>query len=323
VVTQIYWWVGVGFVACLSIVQEGTMKTRTLSSVALIVLLALTSGCAKKLYGNKKYPQASIQSYFNRDSRHCKADSYKYVSSPQINYSQPKSGDMLQSFVNGYNLGGISEANKARSMIYWDCMHQLGWYRMAPQTNSVAIKQKVQPNTIFTFKGKNYTTSQDALAAIKQSISEAALELTPVTTNPTGNAIVITSLQEKCTKYCVSDKQKKESTPDGVRYLGEYWKQTYAGFQKYLEVGNIFRSVAHEYHDSPRQRVVELSDQFDAIIYLDIQSKSDMSWQIIVPPWPMPVRINFGKDATTGTEKRQSWIANVSNEVSSAASINH
>jgi len=161
----------------------------------------------------------------------------------------------------------------------------------------------------YTYNGKSYSSAEAAHTGHIEHLKALEADIVSVEENPSGSAVIITPSQKTCEALGVS--RKGLPPEDIVQYVGKYLEDDYSFFRNYLNRGNIFKSVAYEINDFPRQRAREISKDYDATIYLDMQSASQVSWVFMAPPKNEPELIHIDSKAGAGAPKIQSWVNNV------------
>ena len=165
----------------------------------------------------------------------------------------------------------------------------------------------------YSYNGKTYSSAEDAHVGHIEYLRTVEADIVPVGGKPSGSAVIITPSQKTCEALAVT--RKNLPPEDIVKYVGKSIEDDYSFFLNFLNKGNIFKTVVHEINDFPRQRAREVSNDYDATIYLDMQSASQISWFFMVPPDNEPEQINFDNLAEAGAPKIQSWINDVHSKV--------
>lgn len=165
----------------------------------------------------------------------------------------------------------------------------------------------------YSYNGKSYSSAEDAHAGHIEYLRSIEAGIVPVAGNPSGRALLVTPSQKTCEALGVTRKGHAEG--EIVQYIGKSLEDDYSFFLNFLNKGNVFKTVTGEISDFPRQRAREASKEYDATIYLDMQSASQVSWVLISPPDNKPKQINMDSMAAPGAPKIQSWINDVHNKM--------
>jgi len=158
----------------------------------------------------------------------------------------------------------------------------------------------------YTFNNKVYGTPEDALAAHKEFLVDVQNELKPYETPSAGKAVIITPSKKTCAALGVT--RKGQPAQELVDYIGQDLSLDYAFFSNFLRTSNLFTTVDSIVVDYPLQAVNKVKNDYDVIIYLNIQSPTQIGWFLITPQDNKPRAINMDNLAKNGAPKIQSWL---------------
>ncbi len=165
----------------------------------------------------------------------------------------------------------------------------------------------------YTFNNQSFTSPEEALSAHDKFLKNIEKELSPVSSNPQGHALVVTPSQKTCEALGI--KRTGHPNKDIIDYIGAFLKNDLAFFSSFLTKSNIFKVVDSVIDDFPPQYVKRANKDYSAIIYFDLKSPDEADWYIIIPPDYESKKININKTEKDPTLKISSWNNDIKNQL--------
>lgn len=163
----------------------------------------------------------------------------------------------------------------------------------------------------YTYNGKNYGSSEEALAAhakdIDGIVSEVAVRKDPI------NAKVLIVTPNSTTTSSIGINRKGTPAQPIIDFLGIYMERDFAARSKALQKSNAFTTVDARIAEFPVKEARASLDNYAAVVYLNMISPTQVGWYLLKSQDAPPVQINTDAMAK-GAQRTESWIDSIVSE---------
>jgi len=163
--------------------------------------------------------------------------------------------------------------------------------------------------TKYSFNNQTYKKPEQALQAHKDYLNKIESELKVSDSKPTGKVLIVTP--SKKTAESLGITRTGQPGKEIIDYLGSYLENDYSHFSRFLTKSNLFETVEPVIDDFPKNYANKKKGDYDATIYLDMKSPTQISWFVMFSPEHEAKPIVIDSMAEQGSPKIQSWIDNI------------
>jgi len=163
----------------------------------------------------------------------------------------------------------------------------------------------------YTFNKKNYTSSQEALAAHKVYLNEINQKIKPTDNKLGGSAAVVIPSYDTCVALGI--KRTGHPQHELIDYLGKFIVEGYRGMAKYLEKRNIFDKVTIVEDKYPVPTAKKIKRDYDAVLFLKLvgPEPGQAQWFLMFAPNYRQVSVYLNRSAEDGYPRVKSWLDNI------------
>mgnify|MGYP000131100811 CR=1 FL=1 len=162
--------------------------------------------------------------------------------------------------------------------------------------------------TTYYYDKKSYPTAESALSAQAVNLNKLEGTVKAVGAHAYDSVLIVTPSKSTCFQRGIATMGNPNR--EVLDYISSTMTRDYERFGKYLEHSKLFRVVESKIVDTPRYEAGKHLEKFDTVIYLHMQSPTQISWYAL-QKGGQPVAITIDPMAGNGEEIVASWLQRV------------
>ncbi len=162
---------------------------------------------------------------------------------------------------------------------------------------------------IYKYKGVDYRSPEEALAAQKTDLDSLKSEITPTEKKRGGTAVLVIPTFE--TLVALGIKKKGNPKHELTDFVGKSLAASYRAMYDCLSQRRIFDKVTLIEDKYPIPLAKKIIKEYDVVIYLNLAGPDQAQWFMRAAPNYKNMTLDFDKSKAMGSSRIISWLDNI------------